>query len=81
MTFLIDRRSNPKQKSAVNRQRFLRRYKDQIKQSVTKNLRGRRITEDGKGKVLGLSAVSPRDKRCEYTPPPPGYTGFRVVEN
>ena len=35
---------------------------------------------DGKGKVLGLSAVSPRDKRCEYSPPPPGYVGFRVIE-
>jgi hypothetical protein len=31
-------------------------------------------------KVLGLSAVSPADKRCEYSPPPPGYTGFRVIE-
>lgn len=38
------------------------------------------VTEDGKGKVLGLSALTPRDKRCEYTPPPPGYTGFRVIE-
>ncbi len=38
------------------------------------------VTEDGKGKILGLSAVSPRDKRCEYSPPPPGYVGFRVVE-
>ena len=38
------------------------------------------VTEEGKGKILGLSAVSPQDKRCEYTPPPPGYVGFRVVE-
>jgi len=38
------------------------------------------ITEDGKGKVLGFSALSPTDKRCEYTPPPPGYVGFRVIE-
>jgi formylglycine-generating enzyme required for sulfatase activity len=37
------------------------------------------ITEDGKGKVMGFSAVSPTDKRCEYTPPPPRYVGFRVV--
>ena len=39
------------------------------------------ITEDGKGKVLGFSAVSPTDKRCDYAPPAPGYTGFRVIEN
>jgi formylglycine-generating enzyme required for sulfatase activity len=38
------------------------------------------VTEDGKGKVLGFSAVSPTDKRCEYSPPPPGYVGFRVIE-
>ncbi len=56
MTFLIDRRSNPKQKSAVNRQRFLRRYRDQIKQSVTESLRGRRITEDGKGEKISIPA-------------------------
>ncbi len=38
------------------------------------------VTEDGKGKVLGLSAVSPTDNRCEYSPPALGYVGFRVVE-
>ena len=37
------------------------------------------VAKDGNGKVLGLSAVSPHDKRCEYTPPPPGYVGFRVI--
>ena len=37
------------------------------------------VTEDGKGKVLGFSAVSPTDKRCEYTPPTLGYVGFRVI--
>ena len=56
MSFLIDRRSNPKQKSAVNRQRFLRRYKDQIKKSVAENLRGRTITEDGKGEKISIPA-------------------------
>ena len=56
MTFLIDRRSNPKQKSAVNRQRFLRRYRDRIKESVAENLRGRTITEDGKGEKISIPA-------------------------
>ena len=56
MTFLIDRRSNPKQKSAVNRQRFLRRYREQIKKSVADNLRGRTITEDGKGEKISIPA-------------------------
>ena len=56
MTSIIDRRSNPKQKSAVNRQRFLRRYRQQIKKSVADNLRGRTITEDGKGEKVSIPA-------------------------
>ena len=38
------------------------------------------VTADGAGKAMGLSAVSPRDPRCGYAPPPLRYTGFRVVE-
>ena len=37
------------------------------------------VTEDGKGKMLGFSAVSPTDKRCEYASPPSGYVGLRVI--
>ena len=37
------------------------------------------VTEDGKSKVLGFSAVSSTDKRCEYSPPPSGYVGLRVI--
>jgi len=39
------------------------------------------VTEDGKGTVLGLSAVTPQDNRLAYVPPPPGYTEFRVIED
>jgi uncharacterized sporulation protein YeaH/YhbH (DUF444 family) len=35
MAHFIDRRLNGKNKSAVNRQRFIRRYKKQIKQAVS----------------------------------------------
>ncbi len=35
MTQLIDRRQNASKKSTVNRQRFLRRYKSQIKRAVS----------------------------------------------
>ena len=34
MSQLIDRRQNGGKKSTVNRQRFLRRYKNQIKQAL-----------------------------------------------
>jgi uncharacterized sporulation protein YeaH/YhbH (DUF444 family) len=56
VTFLIDRRSNPRQKSAVNRQRFLRRYRERIKESVAENLRGRQIAQDGRGEKISIPA-------------------------
>ena len=41
MSQLIDRRLNGKNKSAVNRQRFIRRYKSQIKRAVGDAISGR----------------------------------------
>jgi hypothetical protein len=35
-------------------------------------------TNGDKGKVMGLSAVSSRDKRVPYVEPRPVYVGFRV---
>jgi poly(3-hydroxybutyrate) depolymerase len=35
-------------------------------------------TEDGKGKILGLSAVSPSDQKAKFQPPSASYVGFRV---
>jgi uncharacterized sporulation protein YeaH/YhbH (DUF444 family) len=52
--FLIDRRNNPRQKSAVNRQRFLRRYREQIHHSVSENLRGRHITDKDRGEQVSI---------------------------
>jgi uncharacterized sporulation protein YeaH/YhbH (DUF444 family) len=54
VSFLIDRRSNPKQKSAVNRQRFLRRYREQIQDAVAENLRGRHITDHQSGEKISI---------------------------
>ena len=54
MTFLIDRRSNPKQKSAVNRQRFLRRYRSQVQDAVAESLRGRHITDHQSGEKISI---------------------------
>jgi uncharacterized protein len=44
MSQLIDRRLNTGKKSTVNRQRFLRRYKHQIKEAVSKAIGKRSIT-------------------------------------
>ena len=35
---------------------------------------------EGMGEILGLSAVSSRDDRSVYSPPPLRYVGFRVLE-
>ncbi len=49
MAQFIDRRLNGKNKSTVNRQRFLRRYKEQIKESVADAVNRRSITNTGGG--------------------------------
>jgi uncharacterized protein len=56
MSQLIDRRQNAKKKSTVNRQRFLRRYKAQIKQSVTEAVGRRSITEIDQGEEITIPA-------------------------
>lgn len=45
MSQLIDRRQNAGKKSTVNRQRFIRRYKNQIKRAVSDAVGKRSITE------------------------------------
>ena len=54
MTQIIDRRLNGKNKNAVNRQRFIRRYKSQIKKAVGKAISGRSITEIDRGEKIGI---------------------------
>ena len=56
MTQLIDRRRNAGKKSTVNRQRFLRRYKNQIKRAVSEAVGKRSITEIDKGEQITIPA-------------------------
>lgn len=56
MTHLIDRRLQSKNKSAVNRERFLRRYKEQVKKAVEKAVKGRSITEIEGGEKISIPA-------------------------
>ncbi|ALS59159.1 MULTISPECIES: YeaH/YhbH family protein [Pandoraea] len=52
MSAIIDRRQNGKNKSAINQQRFIKRYRDQIRRAVAKAVSGRKITDiDGSGQV------------------------------
>ena len=47
MPIIIDRRENPGKKSLGNRQRFLNRYREQIKQSARKQIGDRSIKDTG----------------------------------
>jgi uncharacterized sporulation protein YeaH/YhbH (DUF444 family) len=49
MSIVIDRRLNDRNKSAVNRERFLRRYKEQIRKSVSDLISKRSITDMDRG--------------------------------
>ena len=54
MTYLIDRRLQGKNKSAINRERFLRRYKSQIKDAVGRAIKGRSITDVESGEKISI---------------------------
>jgi uncharacterized protein len=54
MSHFIDRRLNGKNKSAVNRQRFLKRYKTQLKRAVADAVDTRSITDMDSGEKVGI---------------------------
>lgn len=54
MSYIIDRRLNAKNKSAVNRQRFLRRYRDQIREAVSDAVSNRSIRDIDKGGKVSI---------------------------
>lgn len=56
MSYIIDRRLNSKNKSAVNRQRFLRRYRHQIQKAVSDAVNERSITDIDKGGKISIPA-------------------------
>ena len=56
MAQIIDRRLNGKNKSAVNRQRFLKRYSEQIRKAVSDAIAGRSITDMEQGETVTIPA-------------------------
>lgn len=68
MTQLIDRRQNAGKKSTVNRQRFLRRYKNQIKRAVSDAVGRRSITEIDKGEEITIPAKDISEPRFQPGP-------------
>jgi uncharacterized sporulation protein YeaH/YhbH (DUF444 family) len=55
MANFIDRRLNSKNKSTVNRQRFIRRYKSQIKKSVEQAINKRGVTDVERGENITIT--------------------------
>ena len=53
---IIDRRSDAKNKSAVNRQRFIRRFKGQIREAVQDAISRRGIRDLDSGEKVGIPA-------------------------
>ena len=56
MLHLIDRRLNGRNKSAVNRERFLRRYKEHIRRAVKDMIAERSIADMDKGGEVNVPA-------------------------
>ena len=56
MTEIIDRRENPRHKSAVNAQRFLKRYRAQVREAVARAISGRKIAEADRDASISIPA-------------------------
>jgi uncharacterized sporulation protein YeaH/YhbH (DUF444 family) len=56
MSAIIDRRPNDRSGSAVNRERFMRRYRAQIRQAVADMVAGRSIRDMERGGKVGIPA-------------------------
>ena len=54
MVMVIDRRFDSKKKSAVNRQRFLRRYKEQLRKAVSDAIADRSIRDMDSGESVSI---------------------------
>ncbi len=68
MSHFIDRRLNPKDNSLGNRQRFLRRARDQIKQVVNKSLKGRQVTDVATGETISIPTKGISEPRLRHSP-------------
>ena len=54
MAYIVDRRLNSKNKSLVNRQRFLKRYHKQIREAVSDAVSRRNITDMERGDSITI---------------------------
>ncbi len=54
MSYIVDRRLNAKNKSTINRQRFLERYRQHIKKAVSEAIDKRSITDVNAGEKISI---------------------------
>lgn len=67
MSRFIDRRPNGRHKSAVNRQRFMNRYKNQIQKAVREAVAGRSIKDiDDSGEKITIPAKDINEPTYQY---------------
>ena len=67
MSYIIDRRLNGKNKSLVNRQRFLDRYKKQVKEAVSDALNNRSITDIESGESISIPPKNIQEPRIGHS--------------
>lgn len=68
MTIIIDRRKNPKNKSLINRQRFIKRVKEHVQKSIKDSIQKRSVSDTISGEkikipVKGINEPSFRHSR------------------
>jgi len=61
MSYLVDRRQNSKNKSAVNRQRFMRRHHHEIRRSLAEKLKTRSITDTDTSETINIPGKDTRE--------------------
>jgi uncharacterized sporulation protein YeaH/YhbH (DUF444 family) len=67
LSYLIDRRLQGKNKSAINRERFLQRHKGQIKDAVTRAIKGRSITDIESGEKVSIPVKDTNEPAFGHT--------------
>lgn len=63
---IVDRRADPPGRGAVNREKFIRRYKDEIKRAVDEEIGKRGITDIGKGGKVSIPGRGLREPRFAH---------------
>jgi uncharacterized sporulation protein YeaH/YhbH (DUF444 family) len=65
---VVDRRADPPGRSALNRERFIRRFKDEIKRAVDDEIDKRGIADVGKGSKISIPGRGLREPHLNHDP-------------